>query len=85
MALGFRSRLKASIEEDYRFLVRMLGEYPHYINTYKISQDDDGLVFTLSKEGKKEQRVVNYRLDGLGHPDITATICSFFIALNQGQ
>lgn len=52
--------------------------------SYKISQDDDGLVFTLSKEGKKEQRVVNYRLDGLGHPDITATICSFFIALNQG-
>ena len=69
-------------------------DYPHkllgiHIGKYSVLgyklDGNNGLVVTISANGKEEQRTFRYLFDKNNRPDRDATLSSFFIALNQEQ
>ena len=72
--------------EDNDYSYKLLGIQVGRYSVLGYTLDgNDGLIITISVNGKQEQRTVNYLLDKDNCPDKSATLASFFIVLNQEQ
>lgn len=82
--LGGYSSVSRFEDSDYQYKPFGIHVGKYSILGYQLD-GNDGLVITISANGKEERRAVRYLFDKYNRPDRDATLASFFIALNQEQ